>query len=394
MHFRLTTAALLATTLACAGPAAAQDKAPIVVGAAIAQTGPGSSLGDGEVKAINMFVEEINAQGGIAGHPLKVTILDTGTDPQKAVLNTRKFITESKAAAILCCTTTPESMAIIDTVQRAKVPNVSVASAVTVVEPVQERHWIFKTPPTDTTMIGVEVKDMQRLGVKSVGYLGFDTSLGKVGLDELKKAVPGAGITIADAEQFAPTDTNVSAQATKLMGANPDAIFINGNPPGANLAQKAVQQVGYKGTIYQSYGVTNDTFLRLGGASLNGTRISVPPVIVFDKLPDSAPFKSVVQGFADAYMKANNGERPSSFAGFAYDAIRVIAAGAERALTDGKQPGDTDAFRAAIRDHIETLDNFQSATGTYNFSATDHVGIGPESISMVVVQDGRYELAR
>jgi branched-chain amino acid transport system substrate-binding protein len=395
MHLKSTLGALAAALLVLPAASFAADATPLIIGAALAQTGPASSLADGEVKAINMYVKEVNAKGGIAGHPLKVTILDTATDPQKAVLNVRKLITETKVAAIVCCTTTPESMAILDTVQRAKVPNISLASAMTVTEPVADRYWIFKTPPTDTTMIGVEVKDMEKLGIKTVGYLGFDTSLGKVGFEELKKAVVPANITIVGDEQFSPTDTNVSAQATKLVNAKPDAIFINDNPPGANLAQKAVQAAGYKGTIYQSYGVTNATFLRLGGDSLNGTRISVPPVIVYDQLPPALPFKEVTETFAKNYMAANNGEKPSSFAGFAYDAIRVVSTAADRALTNDKvQPTDLDAFRAAIRDNIEHLDSFQSATGTYNFSAKDHVGIGPSSISMVTVENGGYQLAK
>jgi branched-chain amino acid transport system substrate-binding protein len=395
MHLKPVLGLVAATLITLPAAAVAEDATPLVIGAAIAQTGPASSLGDGEVKAINLYVKEVNAKGGIAGHPLKVTVLDTASDPQKAVLNVRKLITETKAAAVICCTTTPESMAILDTVQRAKVPNVSLASAVTVVEPVADRYWVFKTPPTDTTMIGVEVKDMVQQGVKTVGYLGFDTSLGKVGFEELKKAVVPADIKIVGDEQFSPTDTNVSAQATKLVNAKPDAIFINGNPPGANLAQKAVQAAGYKGTIYQSYGVTNATFLRLGGESLNGTRISVPPVIVYDKLPPSKPFKNVVETFAKNYMEANHDEKPSSFAGFAYDAIRVASTAAERALSTGKgNLSDLAAFRATIRDNIEHLDSFQSATGTYNFSAKDHVGIGPGSISMVTVENGGYELAK
>ena len=395
MQLKWTLCLAAATALALPPAAFAADPEPIVIGAALAQTGPASSLADGEVKAINLFVKETNAKGGINGHPLKVTILDTATDPQKAVLNVRKFISETKAAAVLCCTTTPESMAILDTVQRSKVPNVSLASAYTVTEPVDKRHWIFKTPPTDQTMISVELQDMQHLGVKTVGYLGFDTALGHAGLEVLKNEAGPAHITIVDTEQFAPTDTNVSAQASKLVNAKPDAVFINGNPPGANLAQKALQQAGYKGTIYQSYGVTNATFLRLGGESLNGTRISVPPVIVYDKLPDTLPFKNVVETFAKNYMADNNNEPPSSFAGFAYDAIRVISTAAGEAVSKDKvKPSDLDAFRAAIRNNIEKLDGFQSVTGTYNFSKTDHVGIGPKSISMVTVQDGHYELAK
>lgn len=384
----------LLAAAAVALPALAQAEEPIVIGAVIAQTGPVSSLGEGEVKAINMFVKDANAKGGVAGHPLKVVILDSAGDPQKAVLNVRKLITEENAAGIICCTTTPESMAIIDTIQRAQVPTISLGSAATIAEPASERHWMFKPSPTDAIMIGVEVSDMKKRGVKTAGYLGFNSALGHAGLTEFQKAAPAAGIKIVDVEQFAPTDTNLSAQGAKLAAANPDAILIIGNPPGANVAQKAIQDAGYKGTIYQTYGVTNETYLRLGGTSLNGTRISVPPVTVYNHLPDSRPFKPVVEKFVKDYKAAYNGEIPSNFAAFGYAGIRLFSTVAGNELSGGRvKLADTAALRKALRDGIENLRGFQSVNGTYNFSPTDHVGLDASAITMVTVENGGYAVA-
>lgn len=376
-------------------PASGATPEPVVIGASIAQTGPASSLGTGEVKAIDMLVGEINKAGGIAGHPLKVITLDSGSQPQKGVLNVRKFITEDNAVGIICCTTSPESMAVIDTVQRALVPTVSIAASAAIVQPVAERHWIFKTPPLDSTMVGAEVKDMQKQGITTLGFLGFSDAYGQGGLKELEKAVGPAGVKIVANEQFARTDTNLSSQAAKLVAANPQAILIWAIPPGANVAQKAVQDAGYKGTIYQSYGVTNETFLRLGGASLNGTRISVLPVVVHDTLPSSLPFGPTVAKFVKDYKAANGGEVPSSFAGHAYDAVKIFAAAADKVLSAGKvKLSDTAAFRAALRDSIEGLDNFQAVDGTFNFSKDDHVGLGASSAVMVVVKDGGYVVVK
>lgn len=376
-------------------PALALAKDPIVIGASIAQTGPASSLGAGEVKAINMFVAQTNAAGGIAGHELKVVILDSGSEPQKDVLNVRKMITQDNAVGIICCTTSPESMAILDTVKRAEIPNISIAASAAIVQPASERHWIFKTPPLDSTMVGAEVKDMQKQGITTVGFLGFADAYGQSGLKEFNEAAGPVGIKTVATEQFARTDTNLSAQAAKLVAAHPQAVLIWAIPPGANVAQKALQDAGYKGTIYQSYGVTNETFMRLGGDSLDGTRVSVLPVIVHDRLPASLPFKPVVQKFVQDYRAANGGETPNSFAGHAYDAVMIFSTVAGKVLAAGKvQPSDTAAFRAALRNGIEGLDNFQAVDGTFNFSKTDHVGLGASSAVMVTIKNGGYEVVQ
>lgn len=376
-------------------PAVAADKEPIVIGASIAQTGPASSLGEGEVKAINMYVNQINAKGGIGGHPLKIVILDSGSQPQNDVLNVRKMITQDNAVGIICCTTSPESMAILDTMARSKVPNISIAASAAIVEPVAERFWIFKTPPLDSLMAGAEVKDMQKQNIKTVGFLGFSDAYGQGGLRAFKETADPAGINIVATEQFARTDTNLSAQAAKLVAANPQAVLIWAIPPGANVAQKALQDAGYKGTIYQSYGVTNETFMRLGGASLDGTRVSVLPVIVHDRLPASVPFKSVVEQFVKDYGAANGGEKPSSFAGHAYDAAMIFALAADKVVKDGKvKLSDTEAFRAALRDAIENTTNLQAVDGTFNFSKNDHVGLNTSSGVMTTIKNGGYEVVK
>ncbi|MEJ2290303.1 MAG: ABC transporter substrate-binding protein, partial [Deinococcales bacterium] len=281
------------------------------------------------------------------------------------------------------------SLAVIDTVQRAGVPNISIAASASIVQPASERHWIFKTPPLDSVMVTAEVKDMVAQGVKTLGFIGFNDAYGQGGLDELKKALPGTGIDLVDAESFARTDTNLSSQASKLVAAKPDAVLIWAIPPGGNVAQKALQDAGYQGTFYQSYGMTNETFLRLGGASLNGTRLSVLPVIVHDNLPSSLPFASVVQDFVQTYQAAY-GSVPSSFAGHAWDAGLILEAASKQVLAS-TSPSDVKAFRSALRDAIEGLHDFQAVDGTFNFSPTDHSGLGSTSAVMVTVQDGTYQ---
>src|SRR5699024_10449452 len=144
-----------------------------------------------------------------------------------------------------------------------QVPIVSSAASAEVVQPVSERYWVFTTPPLDSTMVSAEVKDMVDRGITTVGFIGFSDAYGKSGLTEFKEAIEGTDIEIVDVEQFSREDTNVNSQAAKLVDVNPDAILIWAIPPGANVAQKGIQKAGYEGTIYQSYGVSNETFLRL-----------------------------------------------------------------------------------------------------------------------------------
>ena len=71
---------------AAAGQALAQDTKPIILGAAIAQTGFIAAYDADPAKAAEMAVKEINDAGGVLGRPLKIIYADTKSDiPQGAV---------------------------------------------------------------------------------------------------------------------------------------------------------------------------------------------------------------------------------------------------------------------------------------------------------------------
>ena len=119
-----------------------------MIGVVASASGPAAALGLPEKKAIELVEEMARSRGDLPFQP-RFVYLDDGSDPTRAVNAVRKLASEDGAAVVICCTTTPASMAVLDTVKAAGVLNISMASAATVVEPVAERHWTFKTPMTD-----------------------------------------------------------------------------------------------------------------------------------------------------------------------------------------------------------------------------------------------------
>ena len=68
----------------------------------------------------------------------------------------------------------------------------------------------------------------------------------------------------------APTPRS-PAQVLKLVAAKPDAVLIAASGTPAALPQKALKERGYTGKIYQTHGVANNDFLRVGGKDVEGT---------------------------------------------------------------------------------------------------------------------------
>ena len=142
---------------------------PYKIGVFFSATGPASSLGVPERDTALMVAEQINAAGGIEGpdglmHPLEVTVEDDQTDATEAVLIVKRLIEEENVPIIVGGTASGISLAVIDTITEAQVPFISNASSSAIIQPVEERHWIFKTPQTNLPVAQVQADWLEAKG--------------------------------------------------------------------------------------------------------------------------------------------------------------------------------------------------------------------------------------
>jgi branched-chain amino acid transport system substrate-binding protein len=374
--------ALVAAVLALAAGAALAD---INVGVTVSATGPAASLGIPEKNTIALMPQEI------AGQKVHYIVLDDGSDTTKAVSNTRKLITEDKVDIVLGSTVTPNSLAMIDVVAEAQVPMISMAASAKIVDPVDaKRRWVFKTPQNDIQMSLAIASHMKDHGVKTVGYIGFADAYGEGWYNEFSKAAALKGITVVANERFARNDSSVTAQVLKLQAAKPDAILIGGSGTPAALPQITLKERGYTGLIYQTHGVANADFLRVGGKNVEGTYLPAGPVLVARQLPASNPVRNSAIEYVTKYEAMYGKDSVSTFGGHAWDAGKLMAAAVPAALKKAK-PG-TPEFRAALRDALESTRDVAGAHGIFNMSPTDHLGLDQRARVMVRIENGTWKV--
>ncbi|HEY7804664.1 MAG TPA: ABC transporter substrate-binding protein [Orrella sp.] len=360
-------------------------QADINVGVVVSATGPAASLGIPEKNTIELLPDTIG------GEKVNYIILDDASDTTTAVKNTRKLLTEDEVDVIVGSTISPASLAMIDVVAEAQAPMISMAASSRIVEPVDDkRRWVFKTPQNDQQMASAIVEHMAANNIKKVSYIGFANAYGEGWLEQFKRQAGGQGIEVVATESFNPTDTSVTGQVLKAMAAKPDAVFIAGSGTPAALPQKTLRQRGYKGPIYQTHGVANNDFLRICGKDCEGTLLPVGPVQMARDLPDSHPVKASALEYVDAYEAVHGPGSVSSFGGYAWDAGILLQAAIPQAL-EVAQPG-TPEFRAAVRDALENVRNAAGASGIYNMSSTDHLGLDDRSRVMITIEDGKWTL--
>jgi branched-chain amino acid transport system substrate-binding protein len=359
--------------------------ADVNVGVTLSATGPAASLGIPEKNTIALLPQVI------AGQKINYIVLDDGTDTTKAVSNTRKLITEDKVDIVLGSTVTPNSLAMIAVVSEAQVPMISMAASAKIVEPMDaQRRWVFKTPQNDIMMSLAIASHMKDHGVRTVGFIGFADAYGEGWYNEFAKAAGLKGITVVADERFARNDSSVTAQVLKLQAAHPDAILVAGSGTPAALPQITLKERGYAGLIYQTHGVANADFLRVGGRNVEGTYLPAGPVLVARQLPVGNAVRTPAIDYVTRYEAAYGKDSVSTFGGHAWDAGQLMAAAIPVALKKGR-PG-TPEFRAALRDALEATHGLAGVHGIFNMTPADHLGLDQRARVMVRIEKGTWKV--
>ncbi|GBF32031.1 branched-chain amino acid ABC transporter [Desulfocucumis palustris] len=363
------------------GEQGGQEKEVYKIGAIFDITGPSSSLGVPERDSALLLEEQINARGGINGHPVKIVIGDNESNETKAVQVAKKLIEVDKVLAIAGPSTTGTSMAIVDTAQKNQVPLVSAAAGVSIVNPVDKRQWVFKTAQNDSVVVEKIIEYLGSIGAKKVAFLCMNNAYGDSGRQEFTTAAQKAGIEIAADEKFGATDNDMTAQLTKVKAARPDAVIVWAIPPSASIVTKNYRQLQIDAPLIHSHGIGNKTFVDLAQDAANGVIFPAGRLLVAESLPDSDPQKAVLVKYAADYENKYNQPR-STFGGHGADAVSLIVSALEKAGPD----------RAKIRDELEKTQNYPGISGVFNMSPQDHSGLTKDALVMLKIVDGKWTI--
>ena len=375
------TALFAALALAAATSFAAET---IKIGSVLSVSGPAAFLGDPELKTLQLYVEKINAAGGVLGRKLELVHYDDGSDAAKANSFTKRLIESDKVNFLIGGTTTGATMAMAPLVERAKVPFISLAGAVVVIDPVKK--WVFKTPHTDRMAAEKVFEDMKKRGISKVGLLSETSGFGASGRKETQAVAAKYGITLVADETYGPKDTDTTAQLTRIKNApGVQAVFVFGLGQGPAIVTKNYGQLGMSSVpMYQSHGVASDEYLKLSGKVAEGVRLPTPALLIAKALPANDPQKAIVTSYDKDYRDRYKAE-PSTFGGYALDALNLSVDAMKRA-------GSTDGEK--VRAALETTKGFVGTTGVFNMSPKDHMGLDLSAFRMVEVKNGDWQLLK
>ncbi len=350
---------------------------PYVIGAVFDVSGSGSPLGTPEQDTAKMMEKEINAKGGINGHPVKLVILDNGSDEAKSLTAMKKLIEQEKVVAIIGPSQTGTTLSGASAVEAAKIPMVSCAAGVKIVNPVQP--YIFKTAQSDVHAVAKVIDYLKEKDIKQIALISVSNPFGDSGKEQLKIQAAPAGIEIVSEQSFQGTDTDMTAQLMTIRKTKAKAVICWGTNPGPAIVAKNMATLKIDLPIIMSHGIANSKFIELAGSAADGVVFPAGKLLIAKELPDTDPQKAVLLAYSESYKKEYSKEA-DTFGGHAYDAFNIVCDALKKVGSDPVK----------LRDEIENTKNYVGISGVFNFTAEDHNGLAKDAFAMVTIKDGKW----
>ena len=378
----ITTAAIMLATMVtgCTSPGSATER--VVIGVDLELTGAGSYLGQVYRRALELRVDQINEAGLLGNRRLELKVMDNRTDSGVAVTNISRLAEDPEVVAIITGGCDACLMASLETVTNAGVPVVSLASTAELVEPVDERRYIFKLGPDAVDVAQVLARELVRTGVESIGLVTSDQPYGVEGQREMLIAAERFDIEVVARSISEGGEGADGVAAEVLVGQDPDAVVIWASGPATGAVAQSLRARGFTGQILLAPSSADELFVASAVRSaLNGARMVFTESLVIDGLIASSPAKAARQTWLREYT-AHQGTY-HAHASFAADAVQVLAA-----AMSASETVDRESIRAALEN--TQIDGF---TGPIRFRLETHSGLSPQALVMLVAQGDRWRLA-
>lgn len=361
---------------------ASTPQAPIKIGAVVSLTGSYAGLGAPQKTTLEMEAKRINDAGGINGRQIEVLIEDDATDEAKAVVAATKLVEQDKVVALIGATGTGQSMAIRPEIDRAGIPQLSMAggNAITgTFDPL-----VFQTAWTNGLVAPYELAYMKKQGIAKIGLITDSGGYGKDGKAIIEGKVADYGISITSNQTFNVGDADMTAQLTNIKNSGAQAVLMWTAGKEATTIVKNAKDLGLTIPMYGSHGNARLEFAQGVGAAGDGFRFAAGHILIPETYGTGTEEYKVATTFVTNF-KAAAGAPPSTFAGHAYDALYLITNAAKK--LSGEITG------AKLRDEIEKTNAFPGIGGVFTFSATDHNGLTDKDLSFYEIKGGAFTLA-
>jgi len=348
-----------ALLLGACQPAAPQT---IKIGINAEITGDIPKVGEGTKYAAEMWLEDINAAGGLEvggkKYPVELVIEDNESKAESAVAANTKLITQDEVLIIVGPQASKQAVPAGEVANNNSTPMISPWS--TNPNTTLNRPWVFRACFLDPFQGPVVANFItEEFGFTKAGVLYDVASDYPKGLAEYFKqaweGINGAGSVVAY-ESFTTKDADFSAQLTKIKDSGAEFLFTPQYYNEVALIAKQAHELGWTGPIVGSDSWGSAELMNLCGDDCKGQFFSTHYA--------AAGATGATKEFIDRY-NAKHGYVPDDVGALTWDAMKLV----EQAIKDcGAITGDLAADRKCVRDALAKIKDFNGITGKMTFT--------------------------
>jgi ABC-type branched-subunit amino acid transport system substrate-binding protein len=350
---------MAAAALALAAPVRAQegvtDKS-ILIGQSAAMTGPAAQLGIQMRAGAKLWLDHVNAQGGINGRQVELRTRDDKYEASLAAENTRKLINEDRVFALFAYVGTPTSSAALPIFTEARVPFVAPFTGAELLRAPFNRY-IFNVRASYYDETEAIVEHLTRIGARKIAVFYQSDNYGQAGLDGTTRALTKRNLKVHASGTVERNTTNVAEAVKAINGSQPDAVVMIS---AYTSTAEFVRQMKKQGSLASFYTVSFVGSKALADAlGSEGHGVTISQVVPFPW----SPLTPVVREYLELAKRANGFEvNFSSLEGFL----------AAKVLTEGLRRAGRDLTRERFVTAMETVTNLDLGGFGVAFSATNH----------------------
>ncbi len=365
-----------AAVAGCGGSGGSSTPAnTIPIGAVFSLTGPGGVYGPQQKDAVALAVDAVNAQGGVAGKKLAVTVLDDGSDKQQSAQATQRLIQQDNVVALLGPTLSNSAVAAHPIADRLRTPMLAVSTTGLhiVGDCPYPCTYIFRDSLGEATAIPANIRTYVAAAHPKTAVLLYpnDDKFSSDGASIVQQNAAAAGIRLLGVIQFTKAEPDLSPYVTQAVQKHPDVIFITSLGAIPSKIMIEARQLGFKGKFLGGNGFNTAAVSKAAGPAGAGAQ-SASAYYLGNSFPANAQF---VSSYRRRY-----GTAPDQFAAQAYTGVLILADALRRAGVTGGLAAERDRIRTAL-----AATSIDTPLGPFRFSATHDVS----QTIWVIAMDGK-----
>lgn len=343
----------------------------LLIGQTSSFSGPVASGVKENTDGAMLYIDHINARGGVNGQRIELISMDDKFEPKQSAENARILITEKNVLALFLNRGTPHTEALMPLLAQHKIPLIAPSSGAMVLhKPVNP--WIFNVRASYQREAEKAVVHLATISLSRIAVVHVDDSFGADCAEGARKGFEKMKMQPAFVEKFNRNSPDLTSLVAAAQTHKPQAILFFGTAAVVAEGTKLLRQKGITAQIVTASNNASTGFINLMGQYGRGTIVT--QVFPYERSISNLLIKEAQEL---ASVKKIPKITPSMMEGYA--AAKVLVEGLRRA---GPQP-----TRSSLQQALNSMKRVDIGGLEVSYSETDHTGLDFADLAIIDSQD-------